>query len=172
MGNQKESFDKLLEKYVFGAAAQFIDQADPETQTKIIDLFNHIGKTTPSVSTSANSTLLELKTLPTESYDVQLERQWKEALRKPVRKKRIKNEICGLTKRLADLYQIRINSTILCIGQLQRLLKRSQNNISDGNTSSFLANHYQSIIDNKTAYLTKMQAFHQEELNKKQRVQI
>ncbi|WP_020606636.1 hypothetical protein [Spirosoma spitsbergense] len=167
MGNQKESFDKLLEKYVFNAAAQFIDQVDPEMQTKIIDLLNHIGKTTPPTSAPINCNSLELTTtFPAESCDIQLERQWKEALRKPVRKKRIKNEIYGLTRRLIDLYQIRIESTIFCIGQLQRLLKRSHNTISDRSRQSYLINHYQSIIDNKAAYLTKMQALQQKELNK------
>ena len=170
MGNQKESFDKLLEKYVFAAAAQFVDQADPETQTKIIDLFNHIGEAAPLVSTSTSQTSLKLtSSTHAESYEVQLERQWEEALRKPVHKKQIRTEICGLTQRLVNLYQIRIKQTIFCIGQLQRLMKRSQNNILDRNTRSCLTNRYQTIIDGKTAYLTKMQAFHQEELNKEQK---
>jgi hypothetical protein len=169
MGNQKESFDKLLESYVFNAAAQFIDQVDPETQAKIIDSLNHISKTAPSGSVPTNGNSLELiNTFPSESYDEQLERQWKEALRKPVRKKRIENETHGLTRRLVDLYQIRIESTILCIGRLQGLLKRSHNNISDGSMQSYIINHYQSIIDNKATYLTKMQALQQKELKKVQ----
>ncbi len=88
MSIQKESFDKLLEKYVFNAAAQFIEQADPKTQAKVIDLLNLIGKAIPSISAPFNTTSLELtNTFSAESYDVQLERQWKEALRKPVSKK-------------------------------------------------------------------------------------
>lgn len=169
MDAQKESFDELLERYVFNAAAQFIEQADPETQARIINLLNHVGKTVPSVSTPVNSKSLELAdTSPAESYDVQLESQWEEVLRKPVRNKRIKNETHGLTRRMVDLRQICMNSTTFCIDQLQRLLQLSQKNLSDTGRKSHLINHYQSIIDNKTAYLTKMQALQQEELNKMQ----
>ena len=166
MGNQKESFDKLLEKYVFNVAAQFIDQVDPETQTKIIDLLNHIGKHTPPSGVPINDNSLELTTFPAEYYDLQLEKQWKEALGEPVRKRRTKNELHGITRRLINLYQIRIESTIFCIGQLQRLLKRSHNTISDRGRQSYLMSHYQSIINNKAAYLTKLQALHQAELKK------
>ncbi len=167
MGNQKELFDKLLEKFVFNTAAQFIDQVDAEMQAKIIDLLNHIGKNTPAASAPTNGNSLEpTNTFQAESYDVQLERQWKEALLNPVRNKRIKNETRGITRRLIDLYQIRIQSTIFCIGELQGLLERSHTNIVDESRQSYLSNHYQSIIDKKAAYLTKMQSLQQEELKK------
>ena len=160
MSNQKESFDKLLEKYVFDAAAQFIDEAAPETQEKIINLFNQIGRPATSARTSVNSLLPELADLPAEFYEAQLERQWQEALRKPVRDERVNHEKYAVPQRLFDSYESQINSTVLCIGQLQRLLKRAQSKITDTGRKACLIDHYQSIIDSKAIYLTRIQALY------------
>jgi len=86
--NTSQSFERILEQYVFDVAAKFIGSVPNEDQDRLINLVNTIDKQ----SAGRDSPDVHLQKVAIDSLiDSPLEmveEQWKEALKKPLYRKR------------------------------------------------------------------------------------
>ncbi|GAB4017060.1 hypothetical protein [Spirosoma koreense] len=164
-----QPFGSLWENYIFKIATLVIDSVSADDQRKLIHLIHQANPSSPAETVLGGDEQQKLGNLPGSPL-AQLARQWGAALRQPLTPRRIRLEGDQvLLRRALLLTQQQIESTQLCITQLNELIEQAKNTTSSRSRQNQLLLHYQGIQGKHTAYLVKLKLAQDKQIGKLKR---
>ena len=166
MKNLDQSFNKLLEQYLFNMAARIIDKLDRHDQDKLIQFIISIDTAPSPTRSEVDPALVAItRSDPTE-------KELSKASRKASVRRRIKeNEHIIHIRQQISRYQTQIDSTVQYISRVEALIEGTKNARLNANARLVLLNQYQSLHDRYILNLVKTQGLQQKERNRPYRYQ-
>ncbi|MBD2754981.1 hypothetical protein [Spirosoma validum] len=160
------SLPDLLERYVFAVAARFVESTSPADQTRLINLYNSIGK--PMLDSNPAAPALHTATELGRALPLpETKTQQKNTVTRPPRKKLVLTEsLQALGQRSLAMNQQQIKLTQSYILQMEMLIIRTQSTIKNASLRAQLLKHYQGIRESYLARLEQLEAFQAIKLSK------
>lgn len=154
----------LLESYVFDVSARIINRASSQNQTLLINLLNTIGTlssdntdTVPAINLASGTFL--------ESPLGHLQKQWQEALSRPMVKENEADE-AGRERihRAIAANQRQIEATLQHIRTMASLISRAKLSSSKTPLQSRMLSHYRAVQDYYQAHLVMLNTLQERKL--------
>ncbi|QMW06233.1 hypothetical protein [Spirosoma foliorum] len=156
MEKAADTFETLLEKYIFTVSSVVIDQLDSAQQNQLVHLLMSCNKShivSPPVSESENQQVIK-RSKETESQSVEdrLRVQWQVAVSLPGR------DYVVYQQRQLVIYQTHIDLLLYHISRLSNLLKQATGREATKYGELIRLAHYQTLQDRYIVKVAKLRA--------------